>query len=130
MSPHDIVMSKFKKRRVNFHPNADSSPIKPKPQPQVTDDNGEHIYHFIPIHSGSPEVTELYINGTIPLTHDTPTTRVQVASMLSIKVTLEHALKGEYDEFIIDGIKMNKSQASMLLSYPVTVIGNELYKLL
>jgi len=136
----EITLLKYKRSDKRY--SSSKKPTKapaPAPAPTPTPKSSEapiwcdsskcHIYPLIYIHPGNRKVTDQYINGVIPLTETTPINRKNVAEMISLKETLEQAIKGDYDKFTIDGCTITKTEAEKILNESLPVLYNKFHDL-
>ena len=157
MSARDIYLNKFN-RRARFKRDATTSssrapagaytpvapaytPVAPAYTPAgaytpvasaytpVKPNTGADIYPFISVHPGSPQITELYVSGVIPLTTTTPITRLRAAELLSLQKTLKKAIADGAEEFTIDGVTVSRARARELLDTPLIELCEKFYGL-
>ena len=139
MSARDIYLNKFN-RRARFKRDATPvatayTPVAPAYTPvapaytPVKPNTGADIYPFISVHPGSPQITELYVSGAIPLTATTPITRLRAAELLSLQKTLKKAIADGAEEFTIDGVTMSRARARELLDTPLIELCEKFYGL-
>lgn len=131
MSARDIYLNKFN-RRARFKRDATTSSSRAPAAAAYAPiklNTGVDIYPFISVHPGSPQITELYVSGAIPLTTTTPITRLRAAELLSLQKTLKKAIADGAEEFTIDGITVSRERAQELLDVPLVELGEKFYGL-
>lgn len=129
MSVHELVLNKFN-RASKFKKNTPTATTSKTNKYTTVSVNGSpDIYPLIWVHPGHPEVTDLYINGIIPLTDTTPITRNKAADMLSLRKTLQKAIRDHFGSFIIDGITLTREQAIDLNKYELNELSDKLHSL-